>query len=198
MIRTLLIFLSTISVAIGQQVDTLIINDAKFPLIKTKIFYDRSPGLDLTLPSEFKAATKTFTLQYKCIDSWNYESSFDNSGYSSIIVFGRDTCSTCQPGAITFNNFSSEISPSYIIDGSVTPYIKSGKNKYYFNSCKLIQVQNDTLTNCLVDGGNINLEFSNKFASKTNYYFLKNVTYRKGNSTFVLHHTFLIRRPNKP
>lgn len=203
MARAIIIFLLLpLGAVFGQPRDTLFFNNAYYPLTKTKPYYHKSRNLDVTLPSEYKAAGNEYTVHYRCKNPGLYESETDSEGNQFVILaLSTDSCRKCEDDNFRIDDFAAELKLDYLIGTTVTPYIQSGRKKYYFNSAQLLQIAGDTLSECTfnwpMEPLRVDFDFSGKPYKPGTVYFLQNLIYRKGDATFVLHHTFIIRRPEK-
>ena len=204
---TIIIFLFIAIKIYGQKSDTLYIEKYKFPLLKTKIYYNsRQKGFP-SLPSEYtKTERKDFILKFKCINSDEYEISTDNDGNQFTVLIGsaimRDSCSKCEDGYFTYNNIVDTLTLSNLYFNSTTPYLKIDKKNYFLTSARLQRLSNDTLTKCSFDAPNdrLSVDFSftsSNFINSKMRFILSDIYYKKNNTTYYLDKAFFIKINNR-
>lgn len=186
----------------GQKPDTLIIDKYKYPLVKTKTYYNEKQKGFPALPSEFvKSTNKNFVLHYKCTNPDVYEThndSLDNN-YTIILGLTRDTAHKCKEGEYIFTNILDTLYMEDLSRTEITPSLWIDRKEYSLCSAKLLELRNDTVTQCTFGSNfgplSISFSFSRSYTTTDNkaIYILTDLYYRKGKTTYYLDKEFLVR-----
>lgn len=199
--RTIIILVFFTLKTFGQKTDTLYINECKFPLTKTKVYYNsRQKGFP-SLPSEYlKTEKKDFRLNFKYFNEDQYKITYDPDGsqISIVLTETRDSIYKFKSGTFTFNNIVDTVIVKKLRNNLVIPYLKIDSKKYFLTSSKLLKLSNDTLTECMFDSYSDPLSIDFNFTSQNHVdekmlFILTDLYYRKNNVTYYLDKAFLIR-----
>lgn len=196
-----IIFLFATTSNILGQVDTLFFGQFKYPLQRTKQFYEVTSS-EVKLPSEYRLNKKEQRLWYNCYCPLFKTIELNDNGETIITSAQRWKRDTCFGSWLHLYDFLDSV--VYRNDEPIYPYIKRANKKHYFCAVTVLALSNDTLYRVVqnTETSDLGIDFNidkNSMVSSTPFnkntiFILTDLYYRRGNVTYYLDCSIQVRR----